>query len=340
MPDVAHVRAKAYQDWEKKFKRNMTLQERVGESVSWWLVIIAGGFFLLSAPHTMSVFNELVPNVGRVAPFVVEFGLFYSAFYRRKMRGKGIPLTLWALDILLFITAVLVNGVGSMTAVVSSRQEVSEMSIGQLISQFSTLPISIQLAFIMAPIAGLIIPIGTLVAGEGLATLFMERREHQDSLSEQWTRDRVEIEFEALRDAAVAAGVRPTVANNWARGILSIQPRPQLSSPSIKIDTDEQRTEERTLTDSPADIYGQSFLPSKDSGQGSNGQKRMDARTVAYKFFAENPDAVDDPNLSVRSIADQLEISKSVVSDVRTRFRNGAYGQVANSSNGHNHYEN
>ena len=81
--DIPAIRAQAREEWEAKARRALTVQERIGESVPWWLVLIAGVFFLLSVPHTVAVFNKITPLVGYVAPVGVEFGLLYAAFRRR-----------------------------------------------------------------------------------------------------------------------------------------------------------------------------------------------------------------------------------------------------------------
>jgi hypothetical protein len=76
----------------------------------------------LSAPHTAGVFDKLTPGWGWIAPIGVEFGLLYSAFRRRlaRTRQEALPWTLWALECLLFLTAMLVNGAGAFTSVIAT----------------------------------------------------------------------------------------------------------------------------------------------------------------------------------------------------------------------------
>ena len=67
---------------------------------------------------------RLTPGWGWLAPIGVEFGLLYSAFRRRlaKAAREALPWTLWALELLLFITAMLVNGAGAFSSVVAATQ--------------------------------------------------------------------------------------------------------------------------------------------------------------------------------------------------------------------------
>jgi len=55
-----------------------------------------------------------------LTPIGVELGLLYAAFRRRlaKAEKETLPWTFWALEILLFLTAMLVNGVGSFSSVI------------------------------------------------------------------------------------------------------------------------------------------------------------------------------------------------------------------------------
>jgi hypothetical protein len=74
--------------------------------------------------HTAAVFDKLTPSWRWIAPVGVEFGLLYAAFRRRlaKHSTEAVPWTLWALEILLFLTAMLVNGTGAFTSVVSATK--------------------------------------------------------------------------------------------------------------------------------------------------------------------------------------------------------------------------
>jgi hypothetical protein len=64
---------------------------------------------------TAGVFDKLTPGWGFIAPVGVEFGLLYAAVRRKagKIQKESLPWTLWALETLLSLTAMLVNGAGA-----------------------------------------------------------------------------------------------------------------------------------------------------------------------------------------------------------------------------------
>jgi hypothetical protein len=134
----------------------------------------------------------LTPGWGWLAPVGVEFGLLYAAFRRRLAvaEKETLPWTLWALEILLFVTAMLVNGAGSFVSVVEATQ-LDTLSFAAIAESFGNLPATSQAALIMALLSAFIIPIGALVAGDGLAALALERRTGGDFREVRWQ----EVEF-------------------------------------------------------------------------------------------------------------------------------------------------
>ena len=321
--DIPAIRAQARAEWEARVRKSLSVQERLGESVPWWLLVVAAVFFLLSVPHTVVVFNKITPMVGYVAPLGIEFGLLYAAFRRRQVRRMSIQLIV--LEVLLFFTAVVVNGAGSFEAVVSLTGDVQGLSIEQLLGQYRTLPAISQVALLLVPVAALIIPIGTTVAGEGLATLLLERRAHGSLLETRWREEGQMVEFEALRDAALMSGMTPGRAVRWAEQVVSVsRPQPSAMSGASALsaaDTDSYRTPDAV----------REVSASRDSGHGT-GQgysKNMSARDVARAFIEENPDAL---NMSVRQFASAAGIGKTVAAEVMRE-----YNQETFSSNGNGH---
>ena len=236
-PNVTEVRQQARNDWESEFKRRMTIQERIRESIPWWLVIVAGVFFALSVPHTMTVFDKITPGWGKLAPFGIEFGLLYASF-RRRVGQRTFQLTV--LEILLFLTAILVNGAGSLEAVVASTQDVQGLSVSDLMARMGDLPATSQVALVLVPLAAFIIPIGTVAAGEGLAALALEYRETGNMLLDQWDVVSKDMEFMALRDAAINMGRTPRQAKKWAAEVVELKletSTPKVSEPDSRSDT-------------------------------------------------------------------------------------------------------
>jgi len=321
--NIPAIRAEARAEWEARVRKSLSVQERIGESVPWWLVLIAGVFFLLSVPHTVAIFNKITPMVGYVAPVGVEFGLLYAAFRRRQVPRMSPQLIL--LEVLLFFTAVVVNGAGSFEAVVSATREIQGMSFEQLLGQYRDMPATSQVALLLAPIAAIIIPVGTIVAGEGLATLLLERRVQGDLLELRWREEAVTVEFAALRDAALMSGMTPGRAVRWAEQVASV-PRPQASVTSgtsavSGADTDNYRTNEA--------VRNASGSPDSGHGTGQGYSKNMSAREIARAYIEANPDAL---KLSVRQFADAAGLGKTVAAEVMAEYREEAF-----SSNGNGH---
>src|SRR5947208_1159797 len=139
--DVETVYRQERQRWMREEAPGKAFRDVVAMTVPYWIVLVALVLYGLSAPHTAGVFDKLTPGWGFIAPVGVEFGLLYSAFRRRlaKDMQQTLPWTLWALEILLFLTAMLVNGAGSFTSVVSVTQ-LDNLSFAAIMDQFEHLP--------------------------------------------------------------------------------------------------------------------------------------------------------------------------------------------------------
>ena len=194
-PDIEIIFRQERKRWLREEAPRRSFRDVVAGSVPYWIVIVALVLFGLSAPHTADIFNMLTPGWGYIAPVGVEFGLLYAAFRRRltKSEGQTLPWTLWAMEILLFLTAILVNGAGAFASVVDATG-LADLSFSAIRQGFGGLPATSQAALLMAGLSALIIPIGTLVAGDGLADLTLERREHTDFREQRWK----EVEFQVV----------------------------------------------------------------------------------------------------------------------------------------------
>jgi hypothetical protein len=75
----------------------------------------------------------------------------YAAFRRRLAKDlqQTLPWTLWALEILLFLTAMLVNGTGSFASVVAVTK-LDNLSFTAILEQFERLPATSEAALVMA----------------------------------------------------------------------------------------------------------------------------------------------------------------------------------------------
>jgi len=323
--DVKALRLTARRDWEKATRQRMRFTDRAGESIPWWLIIVAGVFFLLSIPHTIDVFNIITPRVGYVAPFGVEFGLLYAAFRRRQLHR--VSWQLLTLELLLFVTSVIVNGAGSLQAVIAATSDVQGKSFEVLIGDYRALPVISQVALLLVPVAALIIPIGTTVAGDGLASLFLEGRGSGNWLEARWKDEQGMVEFEALRDAALQAGYTPTQAARWAEQIayagaasttVHAWTRPQLSMPAE--------------SEQSVDEFNEQTGQRGQFGNSSSGYtKQMDARSVIRAYLARHPEM---RTASLNQIVDNIR-QETGVKVGRSSVHNVLHEPVAFSDNGH-----
>jgi hypothetical protein len=202
------------QRWMKEEAPRRSVRDVLISSVPYWIVLVALVLYGLSAPHTASVFDKLTPGWGWIAPIGVEFGLLYAAFRRRlaKAGQEILPWTLWALEILLFLTVMLVNGAGSFTSVVAVTQ-LQDLSFAAIVEGFGHLPATTQAALVMALLSAFIIPIGALVAGDGLAALALERRTGNDFWEQCWQ----EVEFTVIYRAVFVRYLQQGIAERDAR---------------------------------------------------------------------------------------------------------------------------
>ncbi|MCZ7538790.1 MAG: hypothetical protein M5U29_02495 [Anaerolineae bacterium] len=206
--DMETIYREERQRWLREEAPRRSFRDVVADSVPYWIVIVALVLFGLSAPHTAEIFNMLTPGWGFIAPVGVEFGLLYAAFRRRlaKARNHTLPWTLWAMEVLLFVTAILVNGAGSFVSVVAANN-LESLSFSAIVNSFDALPATSQAALIMAALAAFIIPIGTLVAGDGLADLTLEQRERIDFRERQWQEAEFTVIYRAVFVRYMQAGL-------------------------------------------------------------------------------------------------------------------------------------
>jgi hypothetical protein len=185
--------------WFKEEAPRRGIRDVIASSVPYWIVLVALVLYGLSAPHTAGVFDKLTPGWGWIAPIGVEFGLLYAAFRRRlaKYEQQTLHWTLWALEVLLFLTAMLVNGAGSFTSVVSATG-LQNLPFAAIQEEFGQLPATSQAALVMAGLSAFIIPIGALVAGDGLAALTLERQGKTDYREVRWQETEFTVTYRAV----------------------------------------------------------------------------------------------------------------------------------------------
>lgn len=278
------IRAEAKRRWLAEHRAQAGLLDRVERSVPWWLIIIAAVLFLLSAPHTAQTFGQLTPVLGWLAPLGVEFGLLYAAFRRKRARQQGerIPTALWALEVLLFVTAIIVNGAGSLAAVVNAVG-IADLPTQAILERFGAFPATTQVALVLVPIAALIIPIGTGVSGEGLAVLVFERDHNADRIEAAWQAAEYDTLRRALFAAFAQAGYKPSEAKRQAASIAA------------------------------------GFAAGHAGTGGDTDGTAESKRAAALRLLRENPDWV---HLSLRVLEMRTGINKNTWRAVKTEFAN------------------
>lgn len=211
--------ARRKEEFLKEAKKQASIQEKVALSVPWWLIIIAAGLFALSAGHTVGVFLQL-SSLGYAGPFVVEFALLWAAFARvsGQRDNTQVSLALRGLEVLAFIMAIFVNGIGAAERV-ASLVGIGQFSFTALAAQFGSLPFTTQAIVFLVPLFALFIPIGTWVAGEGLAGLFLKQRQTGTLLDQKWRENEPLEVYRVLYQAFVQNNMKPAQARRQAQSI-------------------------------------------------------------------------------------------------------------------------
>ncbi len=218
--------------WLKEEAPRRSFRDLLTGSVPYWIILVALVLYGLSAPHTAGVFDKLTPGWGWIAPIAVEFGLLYAAFRRRLAHEEHQPLpwTLLALEALLFLTAMLVNGAGSFTSVIDAAG-LKSLSFSAIVEAFGQLPATSQAALVMAFLSAFIIPIGALVTGDGLAALALERHEDRDFREDRWQ----EVAFTVVYRAAFVRYMQQGMSEKDARQKATVEVKGYLGSPSVRL---------------------------------------------------------------------------------------------------------
>lgn len=289
--------------WMREARRTLSIQDRVGLSVPWWLIIIAAALFALSAGHTIGVFNQL-SSVGYAAPFAVEFALLWVAFSRVSL--TKISFFLRILEWLAFIIAIVVNAIGAAERI-AVLTHLDKLSFGDLTGQFGSLPFVTQGLVIIIPLFALFVPIGTWAAGEGLANLILRGQRHGNLLDERWdTVARMEIQqalFAELTRRGLSAPEAKRTASALSAGYLGGRVQEVSPRPSVAVQPD-------------APLVSASSLPAPVHSAPADG---ADKRTWVVHWLSDHPDEVD--TISVRKLAEATGVSKTLAHEVLSRFR-------------------
>jgi hypothetical protein len=146
--------------------------------------------------------------------------------------------------------------------------QLDNLSFAAMTEQFEHLPATSQAALVMAGMAAFIIPIGTLVAGEGLAAIVLERRLGVDYRELRWR----EMEFTLVYRAVFVHYLKCGLPDGEAKLRAFSEVKGYLakgSTPSV-----------RMLS-----------APNGQSEQAANGQPKAGVKAKVSTYLADHPEA-------------------------------------------------
>jgi hypothetical protein len=290
--DMEGIYRQERERWLREEAPHKSLRDRLADSVPYWIIMVALVLYGLSAPHTAGVFDKLTPGWGWIAPIGVEFGLLYAAFRRRLAHAaeEALPWTLWALEILLFLTAMLVNGAGAFASVIAAVQ-LESLSFAAIAETSGHLPATSQAALMMAGLSAFIVPIGALVAGEGLAALALERNAQADPNEGMWQA----VEFKVIYRAIYVRYLQQGITERDARQRAFSEVRGYLGKGSAQVSSIRQLS-------TPNGQNGQESEQQTNGHSGRNGH----IKAVVHTYLDANP-GLDQ--LSVNQVLAQLKMA-------------------------------
>lgn len=301
------IRQSARQRFHAARKHKRSRRDWIEAAAPFGLLIILLAAFLLSAPHTAAIFNMITPGYGWAGVMFVEFGLLILAF-RRRQDGR-LPKMLRAFELLLFAASIMVNFAGALVAVVASAG-IQALSGGAMAAAFGGLPVTAQVGLFLVPIASVLIPVGTVVTGEGFANLILQDKQADRDLEDQWEAvEQMEVYREAFshlmhqginpRDAQRRAGSATT---NFYQSGLTIEIPTELAS--VEVSAPPARTISRTR---------QRALPKPTANK-----ERRDVRSAVRQYLEQNPDAV---SMSVRDLSKAVGVGKTVAGEELSAYK-------------------
>ena len=168
----------------------------------------------------------------------------------------------------------LVNGAGAFSSVVSAVQ-LESLSFSSIIEAFGNLPATSQAALVMALLSAFIIPIGALVAGDGLAALALERRTATDHREQAWQ----EVEFTVIYRALYGRYLQQGIPQVEARQKAHSEVRGYLGKGSGQVSAVRQLSAPTGQTE-------------QDSGQPTNGHSGRNRQVKAgvHAYLDTHPD--------------------------------------------------
>lgn len=215
--NVSKIREDAKWKWRHNRLKSVTTLERIHRSRPSWLYLIFAAIFMLSASHTVNAFQSVInvwinlsDNIhiplGSVGVVAIEFGLLWAAFgrYETKQTGGRKDAIVFTMEIVFFISTILINGTGSLT-VLSDQHLVGGVDDLKIIG-----------GLVMVAISALVVPLSLDIVGTGLAKLVYERKDEGDRFAPDWLREGPDVLHLAFNDELLKLGKSTAEANRLA----------------------------------------------------------------------------------------------------------------------------
>ena len=219
--DVATIYRMERERWIKDEAPKPAPFDYLGTIIPYFIIMVAIGAYVLSAPHTAAVLDKLTPGSGWIAPAFVELAIVFIAFRNKQLElaGRSLSGAMRLLLVLSFVTAIITNFTGALVSVVSSAG-LDGKSGGEILNGLGMLPVTSQAALTMVVLMAFIVPIVAEVAGHEIAELiYSERR--VDPRDVHWRKVESAMVYRAVFTELQQTGMDVSQARDTAKTLVA-----------------------------------------------------------------------------------------------------------------------
>lgn len=312
--DIEAVVARRKRAWLTEHHADVTIQERFTVFLPYMLFVIQVSFFIISAKHTIDIINRMAAGVGYAAAVGFEIGLVVCSLmiYQTNTTKQKLPFWWSALEALLFIVILGSNLAGSLNSVVEAAN-IQSLSAHDIIERFGTLSLIDQMALALAVVVSVIVPIGSIVVGQGIAHLVFEHRRLGGPLEQRWRA----VEQEEIHRAIYAELTKLMPLQDARRRAEALSVALSAKSSAKRLPGSSSPTQIAVLPE-PAKVSAASVRePVRAQSAGGNG-RNLDARQTVRDYLNGHPDAAE---LSVRQLASVTGTSKTIAAEILAEWK-------------------
>jgi hypothetical protein len=270
------------------------------------LALIAMG--LLSSSHTVEAFSHNAPfALAMVSPLAFELYLLAST-----LTGRGVPRD-WGTrltQVLIFVVAVIANGA-------SGWQQATSTSGANMLIIYQS----------MALIAAPIVPLATMSIGHQLV-ISIQTRQTTDKVTDAWLLAEYGVFYKALYTAYNTQGIQPSEARKLAQA--DVRGYLDSGAKSVKV-TNEQPRLVAQVADNSRPITDTGSVADTADNSGLTGQPRLRKGEAKQRFEAliqSDPAYLDNPLLSVDTLADRLGVGRSTAGEMLKQWRGNQHREL------------